>query len=137
MMDDAHLHKIEKDLEKLRNALTDYEYTIINQEYMLDQYDKEGKIIQLYENEIVNNDLELLRKANLHITDFNFQPYFYVGCICELVYSHQYKIPSIIIVPDQTFFKRPWLKFYSDIIISKYEEIKNAIKQLNIDGDIT
>jgi hypothetical protein len=132
MMDDAHLREVEQDLAKLKGALTGHNYTIVNQEYMLRQYDREGKIIQIDENEIVKNDLELLKKSNLHIIDFNFQPYFYVGCICELVYSHLYKIPSILIVPDQSYFKRPWLNFHSDIIVSEYSDIAKAISKLNI-----
>lgn len=135
MMDDAHVREVEQDLEKLRNALIGYNYTIINQQYMLQQYDQDGNITQLDECELVNIELGLLKKADLHIVDFVFQPYFYIGCVCELVYSHLFKIPSILIVSDKKIAKRPWLKFHSNITVSGYDHIADAISQLKFVED--
>jgi nucleoside 2-deoxyribosyltransferase len=65
---------------------------------------------------IVESDLALLRTADAVLMDLSIPARAYVGCLCELVYAHQWGIPVYAYVGVTDHATRHWLRYHAKVV---------------------
>lgn len=79
---------------------------------------------------IVEDDLSKLKVANLLLADLSLPDHVYIGCICEIVYAHQMKIPVVVYVGRTGLDERTWLVYHADSICTTMNSVREAVRKL-------
>lgn len=80
--------------------------------------------------ERVESDLQWLRRSDALLIDMSREDWTYVGCVCELVYAHLWRIPVVIVVGRSGLQKRIWLQYHATEIVENPEEAMAVLKRL-------
>jgi hypothetical protein len=80
--------------------------------------------------EVVHTDLDLLRRSDAVLMDLSIEGWTYVGCICELVYAHLWRIPSVVFVPPTELVERKWLLYHATRVVVGKEAAIEALLEL-------
>ncbi len=87
---------------------------------------------------MIRSDLALLRKADGLLVDMSIPDRNYVGCVCELTYAYQWRIPAVVWVGDTGFEERAWLRYHATAIVGRRAEAVAALAAvLSLRGDTT
>ncbi len=81
-----------------------------------------------FAREIVDSDLELLRRSDVVLMDLSLAGRIYVGCICELVYAHLYRIPVVVNVGSTGIEERIWLRYHASKICHSLQEAVDSLE---------
>jgi nucleoside 2-deoxyribosyltransferase len=73
-------------------------------------------------SEIVENDIALLVRADAMLMDMTVSNRNYVGCMCEIVYAHLAKVPTIVYVGNSGNGDRMWLRYHATSICTTRDE---------------
>lgn len=103
---------------------------------MIDPYvetknNKVGITFKEKAREIVEQDLSLLKTADIVLMDCSIPNRNYIGCICELVYAYLWGIPIIVYVGSSGNDNRYWLRYHANYICKDRSEAIKYIKLLS------
>ena len=70
--------------------------------------------------DIVEYDLDRLRRADAVFMDMSVGNRNYVGCCCELVYAYQWRIPVVVYVGRSGNERRHWLQYHATGVHTSY-----------------
>jgi hypothetical protein len=78
----------------------------------------------------VEADLERLRRSDAVLADMSIPGWVYVGCICELVYAHLWRVPSVVITGDSALGTRMWLRYHATAIVPTLDAGVRTLRSL-------
>jgi hypothetical protein len=74
-----------------------------------------------FHRQIVEHDLAVLQGCDAVIMDMTIPSRNYIGCVCEMVYAHIWRMPCVVymglIDPN-----RPWLKYHATAVFEARSE---------------
>jgi hypothetical protein len=76
---------------------------------------------------IVENDLQLLRQADVLLVDVSIPNHTYIGCICEMVYAREWGIPVVSYIGRNHIGKRPFFIYHSNTIYKRWADALDHI----------
>lgn len=97
---------------------------------LLDPVDYADSALAAPYGDIVENDLALLKTADAVLMDLSLERWTYVGCICELVYAHLWRIPVVVFITGSTLSERAWLRYHATRITSDRETALTALDEI-------
>ena len=77
---------------------------------------------QIDDREVVEHDLRFLRRSDAVFMDMSIPRRNYVGCCCELVYAHLWRIPAVVYVGRSGNQGRPWLCYHAAGVHTSYRK---------------
>jgi len=72
--------------------------------------------------EIVEHDLSRLRRSDAVLMDMSIAHRNYIGCSCELVYAHLWRIPAVVYVGRSGNQRRHWLRYHAVGVHASYRQ---------------
>ena len=78
----------------------------------------------------VRSDLAWLRRSDALVVDMSRPDWAYIGCVCELVYAHLWRIPTIVITGGTGHETRIWLKYHATKTVSRIDEAVGELQAL-------
>ena len=82
---------------------------------------------------VVQHDLAVLRSCAGVLMDMSIPFRNYIGCSCELVYAHLWKIPTVVFMGENDM-DRPWLRYHASAVVRTRSEAVSRLKSLLDDG---
>lgn len=77
----------------------------------------------------VESNLQWLRRCDALVVDMQLPGWTYIGCVCELVYAYQWRMPIIVIAPQQTA-DREWLRYHATRRVGSVDEAIEGLQEL-------
>ncbi|GGM05212.1 nucleoside 2-deoxyribosyltransferase [Dactylosporangium sucinum] len=81
---------------------------------------------------IVELDLALLRRSDAMLVDMTIPARNYIGCVAELVYAHQWRIPAVVYVGSTGYEQRPWLRYHATHVCRSQDEAVAILRDVLI-----
>lgn len=75
---------------------------------------------------IVEHDLAVLQTCDAVLMDMSKPNRNYIGCVCELVYAHWWRIPCVVYI-SEAYRRRAWLLYHATAV---FESRRSAISYL-------
>ena len=84
----------------------------------------------------IESDLAWLRRSDALVVDLAIEDWAYVGCICELVYAHLWKLPAVVMAGSSSIESRLWLRYHATTVVATIEDAVAALSVLFQDGPV-
>jgi diadenosine tetraphosphate (Ap4A) HIT family hydrolase len=78
---------------------------------------------------LVDGNLQWLRRSDALLVDMRLADWTYIGCVCELVYAHQWRIPAVVMTDPKTA-EREWLRYHATRRVQTLPEAVDALREL-------
>lgn len=124
-----------RDRSELRTVAQELRKTLAQRDWeLLDPIEYGDVVVPPLHTAIVEDDLTLLRTADAVLMDLSLERWTYVGCICELVYAHLWRIPVIVYITGPTLSERAWLRYHATRITSDRDAALAALEEILAHG---
>ena len=84
----------------------------------------------------IESDLAWLRRCDALVIDLALEDWSYVGCICELVYAHLWRLPTVVMAGSSSIEARPWLRYHATTVVSSLDAAVAALGSVIRAGEI-
>jgi ATP adenylyltransferase len=81
---------------------------------------------------IVEEDLAMLRNADILLVDYSKRGRNYVGCTCEIVYAYLLNKPIIAYTGRSGNHDRPWLLYHASFVCRSMRQVVDSLKHLTV-----
>lgn len=123
-IDGMHRSEIARKFKRIERLLLVRKHRLLNPPdiYLRTLYGVQDSDIYAVSSAIVENDLQLLRQADVLLVDVSVPDHTYIGCICEMVYAREWGIKVVSYVGRNRIDKRPFFVYHSSIICRRWSD---------------
>jgi nucleoside 2-deoxyribosyltransferase len=114
-IENLSLEEVQAHYAQVANLLESHGFQMTNRN-IRDRYLPQSCDSTAKTREIVENDLETLRRSDLLLVDYSIPNRNYVGCTCEIVYAYLWRKPVIVFVEHSGNGQRRWLRYHATYV---------------------